>query len=148
MQLNAFELKNTRFLWQPPRYRPSPPGFSGWTVRGNKMTRLALFYLCISILMEVVATTSLKLSDSFSRLVPSVVAIAGYAIAFYCLTVPMKTIPTGIIYAIWSGAGIVLIAFSGWIFSGQKLDIPALTGIGLILCGVIVINLFSKSVMH
>jgi len=112
------------------------------------MTRLALFYLCISILMEVVATTSLKLSDSFSRLVPSVVAIAGYAIAFYCLTVPMKTIPTGIIYAIWSGAGIVLIAFSGWIFSGHKLDIPALTGIGLILCGVIVINLFSKSVMH
>lgn len=112
------------------------------------MNKLAIIYLCISILMEVVATTSLKLSDSFSRLVPSIVAIAGYAVAFYCLTVPMKTIPTGVIYAIWSGAGIILIAFSGWVFSGQKLDIPALTGIVLILCGVIVINLFSKNVTH
>ncbi|EPP1006221.1 SMR family transporter, partial [Cronobacter dublinensis] len=71
-----------------------------------------------------------------------------YGIAFWCLSVTMRTIPTGIIYAIWSGVGIVLIGIVGWIFLGQKLDLPAMLGMGLIIAGVIVINLFSRAVAH
>ncbi|HDT0661721.1 TPA: QacE family quaternary ammonium compound efflux SMR transporter [Enterobacter cloacae subsp. dissolvens] len=112
------------------------------------MNTQALLFLSISILMEVIATTALKLSDSFTRLIPGLVAVGGYAIAFYCLTIPMKTVPTGIIYAVWSGAGIVLIGLAGWIFTGQKMDAPAILGMSLILCGVVVINIFSKSVAH
>ncbi|EEE2764369.1 QacE family quaternary ammonium compound efflux SMR transporter [Salmonella enterica] len=107
------------------------------------MTKEAVIFLFIAIVVEVIATISLKLSDSFTRLVPSLVTIIGYCIAFWCLT-----IPAGIIYAIWSGVGIVLIGLMGWLFLGQKLDMPAIVGMLLIICGVIVINLFSKSVSH
>lgn len=112
------------------------------------MTKEAVIFLFIAIVVEVIATISLKLSDSFTRLVPSIVTIIGYCIAFWCLTIPMRTIPAGIIYAIWSGVGIVLIGLIGWLFLGQKLDVPAIIGMLLIICGVIVINLFSKSVSH
>lgn len=112
------------------------------------MTKEAVIFLFIAIVVEVIATISLKLSDSFTRLVPSLVTIIGYCIAFWCLTIPMRTIPAGIIYAIWSGVGIVLIGLIGWLFLGQKLDMPAIIGMLLIICGVIVINLFSKSVSH
>ncbi|ABX21232.1 SMR family transporter [Salmonella enterica] len=112
------------------------------------MTKEAVIFLFIAIVVEVIATISLKLSDSFTRLVPSIVTIVGYCIAFWCLTIPMRTIPAGIIYAIWSGVGIVLIGLIGWLFLGQKLDMPAIIGMLLIICGVIVINLFSKSVSH
>lgn len=112
------------------------------------MTKEAVIFLFIAIVVEVIATISLKLSDSFTRLVPSLVTIIGYCIAFWCLTIPMRTIPAGIIYAIWSGVGIVLIGLMGWLFLGQKLDMPAIVGMLLIICGVIVINLFSKSVSH
>lgn len=112
------------------------------------MTKEAIIFLFIAIVVEVIATISLKLSDSFTRLVPSLVTIIGYCIAFWCLTIPMRTIPAGIIYAIWSGVGIVLIGLIGWLFLGQKLDVPAIIGMLLIICGVIVINLFSKSVSH
>lgn len=90
------------------------------------MTKEAVIFLFIAIVVEVIATISLKLSDSFTRLVPSLVTIIGYCIAFWCLTIPMRTIPAGIIYAIWSGVGIVLIGLIGWLFLGQKLDMPAI----------------------
>jgi small multidrug resistance pump len=103
--------------------------------------------LTIAIVCEVIATTALKLSDSFTRLAPSVATVVFYGLAFYCLTFTMRTLPTGVIYAIWSGAGIVLIGLIGWLFLGQKLDWPAILGMGLIIAGVLVINLFS-SVEH
>lgn len=107
------------------------------------MTKEAVIFLFIAIVVEVIATISLKLSDSFTRLVPSLVTIIGYCIAFWCLTINANH-PAGIIYAIWSGVGIVLIGLIGWLFLGQKLDMPAIIGMLLIICGVIVINLFSK----
>lgn len=112
------------------------------------MNKEALIFLGIAIVVEVIATTALKSSDSFTRMLPSIISIAGYCIAFWCLTIPMRTIPTGIIYAIWSGAGIVLIGIVGWLVHGQKLDLPAMLGMGLIIAGVVTINLFSKSVVH
>jgi small multidrug resistance pump len=80
--------------------------------------------------------------------VPSIVTLVFYAIAFYCLTISMRVLPTGVIYAIWSGAGIVLIAAISWIFYDQRLDWPAVLGMALIIAGVAVINLFSNSVAH
>lgn len=112
------------------------------------MTREAVIFLAAAIIFEVIATTALKSSDSFTRLLPSIISILGYCIAFWCLTIPMRTIPTGIIYAIWSGVGIVLIGSVGWLLHGQKLDIPAMIGMGLIIAGVVIINLFSKTVAH
>jgi small multidrug resistance pump len=112
------------------------------------MNKEALIFLAVAIIAEVIATTALKSSDSFTRIFPSIISIAGYCIAFWCLTIPMRTIPTGIIYAIWSGAGIVLIGTVGWLVHGQKLDMPAMLGMGLIIAGVITINVFSKSVAH
>lgn len=106
------------------------------------------FFLFISIVCEVIATTALKLSDSFTRLWPATVTVLFYLLAFWSLTIPMRTIPTGIIYAIWSGAGIVLISLVGWVVYGQKLDMAALAGMGLIIAGVVVINLFSNSSGH
>lgn len=112
------------------------------------MNKEALIFLGIAIISEVIATTALKASESFTRLLPSTVSVLGYCIAFWCLTIPMRSMPTGVIYAIWSGAGIVLIAAAGWLVHGQKLDVAAMAGIGLIIAGVIIINLFSKSVVH
>lgn len=111
-------------------------------------TDMTYIWLIVAIVAEVIATTSLKLSEGFSRLWPSVITILFYGVAFYCLSITMRTVPTGIIYAIWSGAGIVLIGAVGWIFLGQKLDWPAIAGMALIILGVLVINLFSKSVAH
>jgi len=108
----------------------------------------AYFILAVAIIAEVIATTALKSSESFSRLVPSAIVIVGYAVAFYCLSLTLKTIPTGIAYAIWSGVGIVLISLLGWLVHKQTLDLPALIGLGLIVAGVVVLNVFSKSVPH
>jgi len=105
-------------------------------------------FLLIAILAEVVATSALKASEGFSRPLPSLVTVAGYAIAFYFLSLTLKAIPVGVAYALWSGAGIVLIALIGYFAFGQKLDLPALAGIGLILAGVLVINLFSSTASH
>jgi len=101
--------------------------------------------LALAIGAEVVATSALKSSDGFSRLAPSVVVVVGYAFSFWCLSLALKTIPVGIAYAIWSGAGIVLIALIAWALHGQRLDAAALLGIGLILAGVLVIQLFSRA---
>lgn len=105
-------------------------------------------YLAIAIISEVIATSALKSSEGFSRLWPSVIVVIGYVIAFYCLSLTLRSIPVGVVYAIWSGIGIVLITFVGWVMLGQKLDLPALLGIALITCGVIVMNVFSKTVGH
>lgn len=109
---------------------------------------MTYFYLAIAIIAEVIATSALKASESFSRLWPSVITVIGYSIAFWCLSLTLKVIPTGIVYAIWSGVGIVLISAVGWFWFKQSLDTPALIGLGLIIAGVLVINLFSKSVGH
>lgn len=101
--------------------------------------------LAVAIVCEVIATAALKASDGFSRLGPSLVVIAGYAAAFYLLAVALRVIPVGVAYAVWSGVGIVGIALIGRFVFGQTLDAPALIGIGLILAGVLVLNLFSAS---
>jgi len=105
-------------------------------------------YLALAIVFEVIGTSALKASDGFTRLSPSIVTAVSYAAAFYLLALTLRSVPVGIIYAIWSGAGIVLIALVGWIVYGQKLDAPALTGMTLIIAGVAIINLFSRSVAH
>ncbi len=109
---------------------------------------LSHLYLAIAIVAEVIATSFLKSSENFTRLWPTLATVTGYAIAFYFLSLTLRTIPTGIAYAIWSGAGIVLISAVGWLWLGQSLDGPALLGMGLIVAGVLVINLFSASVPH
>ena len=101
-------------------------------------------FLIIAIIFEVVATSSLPATKGFTRLAPSLVVVAGYAAAFYFLSLTLRTIPVGIAYAIWSGLGIVLISIVGWVLYKQALDIPALIGMGLIIAGVIVINAFSQ----
>ena len=105
-------------------------------------------YLAIAIVAEVIATSFLKQSDGFSKLTPSLVTIAGYAVSFYFLSLSLRDVPTGIAYAIWSGVGIVLIAAIAWIFQGQKLDTPAMIGMGFIITGVAIMNLFSKAAAH
>ena len=104
--------------------------------------------LVLAIIAEVVATSFMKLSDGFTRLGPSLVTVAGYAIAFYCLSLTLRSLPTGIVYAIWSGLGIVLISLVGFFWFKQALDTPAVLGLSLILAGVVVVNVFSKSVPH
>ena len=108
----------------------------------------AYVYLAIAILAEVIATSSLKATAEFTRPWPSLLVIAGYGIAFYCLTLSLRVIPVGIAYAIWSGLGIVLVATAGYLLYQQKLDAPALLGMAMILGGCLVINLFSKSSAH
>jgi small multidrug resistance pump len=104
--------------------------------------------LGLAIVAEVIATSSLKSSEGFTRLWPSVVTLMGYTITIFLLSLTLKTLPTGIAYAIWSGVGIVLVSAIGWFGYGQKLDTPAIIGLGLIIAGVIVVNVFSKSVAH
>ena len=102
------------------------------------------FYLAAAIVCEVAATSALKYSENFTRLWSSVAVIAGYSAAFYLLSLTLRYIPVSIAYAIWSGAGIALLALIGWLIFGQSLDRPALFGLILIVAGVVVINLFSK----
>ncbi|GAA4114604.1 DMT family transporter [Aminobacter aganoensis] len=109
---------------------------------------MTYIYLIIAVAFEVVATSALKETNGFTRLLPSLVTVAGYAAAFYFLSLVLKVMPVGIVYAMWSGAGIVFITAIAWVWFRQSLDLPALLGIGLIMAGVIVINLFSKSVAH
>jgi small multidrug resistance pump len=105
-------------------------------------------YLSIAIVAEVIATSALKASEGFSNLGPSIVVIVGYIIAFYFLSLILKTIPVGVAYAIWSGVGIALITIVGAVLYKQIPDAPAIIGIGLIITGVVVINIFSKTSSH
>jgi small multidrug resistance pump len=104
--------------------------------------------LGLAIVAEVIATSALKAADGFTRTIPSVMVVLGYAVAFYCLSITLRTIPIGIVYAVWSGAGIILLAAIGWVFYGQKLDAAALVGLTLIIAGVLIVNLVSKTAGH
>ncbi|WP_296201510.1 multidrug efflux SMR transporter [uncultured Hyphomicrobium sp.] len=104
--------------------------------------------LLIAILAEVAATSALKASEGFSNLIPSIVVVAGYGAAFYFLSLALKTIPMGVAYAIWSAVGIVLISLVGWLVYAQKLDFAAMAGMGLIIAGVLVLNVFSGTAGH
>jgi len=105
-------------------------------------------FLLIAIIAEVIGTSALKSAEGFTKLIPSAIVVIGYGISFYFLSLTLKTIPVGIAYAIWSGVGIILISIIGYFFYKQSIDLPAIIGILLIMIGVIVINLFSKSVSH
>lgn len=109
---------------------------------------MGYLYLAIAIVAEVIATGALKASEQFSKPLPSVLVIIGYAITFYFLSLVLKTIPIGVAYAIWSGLGVVLITLMGAMIFGQKLDWAALLGIALIISGVVVMNVFSKAIGH
>jgi len=134
--------------------RQVAPRASGGTLPGRSRKRPFVFsirqwlYLGTTIVAEVIATSVLKASEGFTRLVPSLVVLAGYATAFYFLSLTLRTIPLGIAYAIWSAVGIALVSVIGSLIYRQSLDAPALIGIGLIVAGVVVINGFSKSVAH
>ncbi len=109
---------------------------------------MAYLYLAVAIIAEIIATSALKASEEFTKLVPSAIVIVGYGVAFYCLTLVLRNIPVGITYAIWAGLGIVLIAIVGAVLFRQVPDIPAVLGMTLIVSGVVVINVFSKTVSH
>ncbi len=104
--------------------------------------------LMVSILAETAATTMMKASDGFTRLVPSIIVIVGYAVSFYGLSQVVKSMNIGIAYAIWAGVGIFLVSVLSFFVNKQKLDLPALIGLGFIALGIIIIQLFSKSVIH
>ena len=104
---------------------------------------MTYLYLAIAIVAETIATSALKLSDNFSKLLPSVVTLVGYAIAFYFLSLVLRSMSTGVAYAIWSGVGIVLISLIGWLWMGQSLNWQTMLGMGMIIVGVVVVNLFS-----
>lgn len=108
----------------------------------------AYHYLALAIVAEVIATSALKASDGFTRPGPTLVVALGYGVAFWCLSLVLRTIPVGVAYAIWSGAGIALITLIGWVVFRQSLDAAAVLGIGLIVAGVLVLQLFSNTAVH
>ena len=104
--------------------------------------------LALAIVAEVIATSALQASAGFTRLGPSVLVVLGYGVAFYCLSLTLRTVPVGVAYALWSGLGIVLITAMGWVLYQQRVDAAALLGMALIMAGVAVIQLFSKTTAH
>jgi len=109
---------------------------------------MAYLYLVCAIASEVTATTALKASEEFSKPIPSVIVIVGYSISFYLLTLCLRTMSIGVTYAVWSGLGIVLVSLLGFILYGERLDLAAGVGMGLIIAGVVVLNTMSKTVVH
>lgn len=109
---------------------------------------MGYLYLGIAIICEVIGTSALQASNGFTKIVPSIVVVIGYGFAFYLLGVSLKFMPVGIAYAIWAGLGIVLIAIIGAIAFKQIPDLPAVIGMGLIILGVLVIRIFSKTAGH
>ncbi|GGB41210.1 multidrug transporter [Roseibium aquae] len=112
------------------------------------VTLSTYLFLFAAIVAEVIATTALAKTENFTKLTPSLITVAGYAFSFWCLSYPIRVLPAGVVYAIWSGTGIVLITAVAWIFFGQKLDLPAVFGLGLIIAGVVIVNVFSKAAGH
>ena len=102
-------------------------------------------FLAVAIISEVIATSALKSAEGFTRLTPSLIVIIGYALAFYFLSLTLRTIPIGIAYAIWSGVGVALVSIAGWVIYHQTLNTGALIGIALIISGVIVLSLYSTT---
>ena len=109
---------------------------------------MTYIYFAAAIISEVVATSALKASEQFTKLRPSLIVIIGYCISFYLVTLVLRTIPVGITYAIWAGVGIVLVALVGAVLYKQIPDIPAVIGMGLIIAGVVIINVYSKTFVH
>ena len=105
-------------------------------------------YLALAIIAEVAATSALKASEEFSRLIPSLIVVVGYSVAFYFMTLVLRVMPVGVTYAIWSGLGIVLVTVAGFFLYRQTPDIPAMLGMGLIISGVVVIHVFSGTYSH
>lgn len=106
------------------------------------------FYLFIAVLAEVIGTSALQASQQFTRVLPSILVVLGYGLAFYFMSLTLRYMPVGIVYASWSGLGIVLIAFIGFLVFGQRLDLPAILGLGLIICGIAIIHLYSSTAGH
>jgi small multidrug resistance pump len=109
---------------------------------------MSYLYLAIAIVCEVIGTSALKATEGFTRLGPSIVVVIGYGLAFYFLSLTLRTVPVGVAYAIWSGAGVALITLIGWLVFKQRLDAAAIFGIGLIVAGVVVIQFFSSAGRH
>ena len=109
---------------------------------------MTYLYLALAIIAEVAATSALKASEEFSRLIPSLIVVVGYGAAFYFMTLVLRVIPVGITYAIWSGLGIDLVTVVGFFLYRQTPDIPAMLGMGLIISGVVVIHVFSRTYSH
>lgn len=105
-------------------------------------------YLAVAIVAEVAATSALKASDGFTRPWPSLLVVAGYAAAFFFMSLTLRSLPVGVVYAIWSGVGVVLIALVGWWLFDQRLDAGAIAGMALIVAGIVVMNVFSRSMPH
>ncbi len=108
----------------------------------------AQLYLAIAIVAEVLGTSALKASEGFTKLAPSLIVVISYAVAFYCMSLSLKTMPVGIVYAVWAGMGIVLISLIGWLAFGQRLDLPAIIGLTFIVSGVVILNTLSKTTLH
>jgi multidrug transporter EmrE-like cation transporter len=109
---------------------------------------LGWLYLCVAIVSEVIATSALGSSQGFTKPLPTAIVLVGYGIAFYFLSLTLRSIPVAVAYAVWSGAGIAMIALIGWTIFGQRLDAFALLGIALIVAGVLVIHIFSTAAAH
>ena len=109
---------------------------------------MTYLYFAAAIISEVVATSALKATQEFTKLIPSLIVIVGYCISFYLVTLVLRTVPVGITYAIWAGVGIVLVALVGAILYKQIPDIPAMIGMALIIAGVVIINVYSKTFVH
>lgn len=105
-------------------------------------------FLVLAVAAETLGTSALQASQQFTRLWPSVLVVVAYAISFYLLALTLKYMPVGIMYALWSGLGIVFIALIGWLYFGQRLDGAAIVGIALITAGIAVLNVFSRSTLH
>ena len=109
---------------------------------------LHYIYLILAVAAETIGTSALQASQQFTRFWPSVLVVVAYALSFYLLALVLRAMPVGIVYAIWSGLGIVFIAAIGFVLFGQRLDLPAVLGLGMIIAGILVINLFSSSTSH
>ncbi len=105
-------------------------------------------FLTLAILGEVIATSTLKSTEGFTKFTPSLIVFVGYGVAFYCLSLALKSIQVGIAYAVWSGVGIVLVSLVAWLIHGQKIDFWGFVGMGLIIVGVIILNVLSKNTVH
>ncbi|XKH59790.1 multidrug efflux SMR transporter [Halomonas sediminis] len=109
---------------------------------------MAFVYLILAIIAEVVATSALKASSGFTQPVPTLVVVVGYGLAFYLLSLVLRSLPVGLAYAIWAGLGIVLVTVVGMVVYGEKPDLPAVIGIGFIVVGVVTLQLFSNMTVH
>jgi small multidrug resistance pump len=127
------------------RHAPYSPAAGGST---ETIMPIHYIYLFIAVAAETIGTSALQASQQFTRLVPSLIVVIGYGFAFYFMGLALKYMPVGIVYAIWSGLGIVFIAAIGFVVFGQKLDLPAIIGLAMILSGILVIHIFSSSSGH